>query len=530
MQLTDEQVKVHTAFKDGINAAIKAYAGSGKSTTVIEALKNLPKNTKALLIYFNKAARMEAQQKLAGHDNVKVATNHTYAFAAVGRDYANANRIKGSKGSKRYSAQDVASIFGLSDYSNGDVNMDGKTIAQWAMETAHRFASSTDNQVNEYHVPWKPVYDDVFQEMKPIVVKVAREIWEDKCDRNRGVLPIEHDDYLKMWAMSKSSWFFNRKYIVVDEFQDTNPLMWSIFRKHSSASLYGIGDPYQAVYGFRGAQNYLDKIKEITNKGTVCPSQELYLTKTFRFGGEIVTEANKYLTYAGADLPLIGNDAVQSTVTDYIDNPDAILCRTNAGVISAAIGAAATGRTFSIANIEAIKALAEGALQLYSGVPSMHSDLMGIPTWDMFVKLTENDPSFSDLKVLQKLITEHGAQAIIDLVNQAKPEGSAEVTIITSHRVKGLEWKNVQVHNDFARREDSNGNLMEPTMEDIYLAYVTVTRAINNLGIGSLDYIDEILSSKTQPDSYDSAAHSLDVLGIGSDDTEFGKEFNKTLV
>jgi superfamily I DNA/RNA helicase len=496
MQLTNEQEKVHSAFKSRVNAAIKAYAGSGKSTTIISALKELPKNTKALLIYFNKAARKEAEAKLTGYANIKVATNHTYAFAAVGKDYANANRILGSKGVKRFSAQDVSNLLGLTDYRNGDVALDSKSIAQWAMMTVNKFAASTDREVGEWNVPWIPAYDECYAEMKPVIAKIAREIWADKCDRSRGILPVTHDDYLKMWAMGNKSWFFGRSVICIDEFQDTNDLMWDVFKKHSSAALYGIGDPYQAVYGFRGAKNYLDEIAKITKGGVICPSEMLYLTKTFRFGGEVVTEANKYLTYAGAELPLIGNDLIQSTVTDFITDPDAILCRTNAGVISAAIGAADSGRTFSIANIEAIKALAEGALSLYNDQPTIHPDLMGIPTWDHFVKLTENDPSFSDLKVLAKMVTDHGPQAIIDLVNSAKPEGQAECSILTAHRVKGLEWKRVQIASDFSLREKSDGSgLMPPKMEDIYLAYVAVTRAIDTLGTGSLDYIDSLLAA-----------------------------------
>src|ERR1700749_906800 len=111
MQNTEEQEKIHTAFQNRVNAAIIAYAGTGKSTTIIGALKKLPKNIKALLVYYNSMARKEAEAKLAGYPNIKVATNHTYAFAAVGKDYANANRIQGSKGVKRFSAKDVASLF-----------------------------------------------------------------------------------------------------------------------------------------------------------------------------------------------------------------------------------------------------------------------------------------------------------------------------------------------------------------------------------------------------------------------------------
>ena len=43
--------------------------------------------------------------------------------------------------------------------------------------------------------------------------------------------------------------------VLVDEFQDTDPVQWSILREafHGHRTLVLIGDPKQAIYGFRGA-------------------------------------------------------------------------------------------------------------------------------------------------------------------------------------------------------------------------------------------------------------------------------------
>jgi exodeoxyribonuclease V beta subunit len=48
------------------------------------------------------------------------------------------------------------------------------------------------------------------------------------------------------------------RYALIDEFQDTDPIQWQIFRRlfldsDGSNILYGIGDPKQAIYAFRGA-------------------------------------------------------------------------------------------------------------------------------------------------------------------------------------------------------------------------------------------------------------------------------------
>ncbi|MGB7362663.1 MAG: UvrD-helicase domain-containing protein [Rhodococcus sp. (in: high G+C Gram-positive bacteria)] len=52
--------------------------------------------------------------------------------------------------------------------------------------------------------------------------------------------------------------------VLVDEFQDTDPLQWSIFRRafHGHRTLVLVGDPKQAIYAFRGAEvlSYLDAV------------------------------------------------------------------------------------------------------------------------------------------------------------------------------------------------------------------------------------------------------------------------------
>ncbi|MEU7764769.1 UvrD-helicase domain-containing protein [Nocardia sp. NPDC049190] len=52
--------------------------------------------------------------------------------------------------------------------------------------------------------------------------------------------------------------------VLVDEFQDTDPLQWNILRRsfHGHTTLVLVGDPKQAIYAFRGAEvlSYLDAV------------------------------------------------------------------------------------------------------------------------------------------------------------------------------------------------------------------------------------------------------------------------------
>jgi exodeoxyribonuclease V beta subunit len=70
----------------------------------------------------------------------------------------------------------------------------------------------------------------------------------------------------------------NYKAAIVDEFQDTDPIQWSIFRKlfmedSSWGSLYLVGDPKQSIYAFREADiyTYMDAAEHIgpTNKANL---------------------------------------------------------------------------------------------------------------------------------------------------------------------------------------------------------------------------------------------------------------------
>jgi exodeoxyribonuclease V beta subunit len=61
--------------------------------------------------------------------------------------------------------------------------------------------------------------------------------------------------------------------VLVDEFQDTDPVQWSILRRafHGHTALVLIGDPKQAIYAFRGADvvSYLDATEAATRHATL---------------------------------------------------------------------------------------------------------------------------------------------------------------------------------------------------------------------------------------------------------------------
>jgi exodeoxyribonuclease V beta subunit len=84
--------------------------------------------------------------------------------------------------------------------------------------------------------------------------------------------------------------------VLVDEFQDTDPVQWEVLRRafHGHAALVLIGDPKQAIYAFRGAEvlSYLDAVRVAGRHET--------LGTNWRTDGDLITALDQ--VYGGAAL------------------------------------------------------------------------------------------------------------------------------------------------------------------------------------------------------------------------------------
>ena len=79
---------------------------------------------------------------------------------------------------------------------------------------------------------------------------------------------------------------------LVDEFQDTDPIQYSIFKqiyKDQDASLFMIGDPKQAIYSFRGADlfTYFEATEDVQKE------QQYSLRNNYRSNKELINAVNK---------------------------------------------------------------------------------------------------------------------------------------------------------------------------------------------------------------------------------------------
>lgn len=93
-------------------------------------------------------------------------------------------------------------------------------------------------------------------------VRFAREVLEEVERRKRRLGILSYDDLLSQLAdalleedaPARARMQQRWKVVLIDEFQDTDPVQWQVFERafHGTATLILIGDPKQAIYAFRG--------------------------------------------------------------------------------------------------------------------------------------------------------------------------------------------------------------------------------------------------------------------------------------
>ncbi|TMR89497.1 UvrD-helicase domain-containing protein [Nonomuraea basaltis] len=470
---TIEQQEITDTFVGGKNLVINAGAGAGKTSTLKMCAAATPK-AKGLYIAYNKAIQVEAAASFP--QNVTCKTAHALAFAAVGRRFF--RRLK----APRMSSYLVAKLLHINEpvRVNDEVILAPQQLARVVMATVTGYTRSATRDIVHHNIAKLAGLDDAdtMNALAEVVPPIAVKAWADLTNPN-GKLPYSHDCYLKMWTLTNPQLSYD--FVLLDEAQDSNPPIVEVFEGQRNTQKVMVGDEAQSIYGWRGAQNAMREFN-----GT-----RLTLSQSFRFGEAIAAEANQWLSILDAPLRLRGFELINSRITD-LDEPEAILCRTNAEALVQAMSALEKGRQVAlVGGGKAIRSLAEAALQLQAGRGCDHPELCGFQTWGMVQDYVRFEESGSDLAPMVNLIDTHGAEKIIDVADQLNREDRAELTLSTAHKAKGREWKRVKIAGDFTEpKPNDDGGRGKIRPDDAMLAYVTVTRAQHVLDRGGLAWVD----------------------------------------
>ncbi|MDG4832394.1 UvrD-helicase domain-containing protein [Solwaraspora sp. WMMD1047] len=470
---THEQQQIIDAARTGDDLTIEAGAGTGKTSTLKMLARDQSRRRGAYLAY-NKAIAVDAAKSFPS--SVVCKTAHSFAYGAVGRDYA--HRLK----APRMPAGEAAGILGINEpVKVGEVTFSYQQLARLVTETIQRFCYSADDRIQRMNVPLINGVDKAGQaELARYLVPIAQRAWDEDITSREGRLRFTHDCYLKMWILSKP--VIHADYVLLDEAQDSNPAVAGLVSDQPAQRIL-VGDRSQAIYGWRGA----------TDAMATFDGQRFQLSQSFRFGPAVAAEANKWLSLLDAPLRLTGYDAIPSRIGALGDAADAVLCRSNGGAIGQVMSALGAGRRVAlVGGGNEIRRMAEAAERLQAGRPTDHPELFAFTSWREVRDYVEHDAAGSDLRVFVRLIDKHGAREVMRVCDALVDERCADVVVSTAHKAKGREWPTVRIAADFPepKPDSDTGETPSPAREEAMLAYVAVTRAQDVLDREGLAWVD----------------------------------------
>ncbi len=522
-KLSDEQKEILKAFRELDHIRINAYAGTGKTTTLLSIAADNPR-LKFLILTFNKSVSEELNHKIKkiGLHNVEAKTIHSLAYRYFVRKAKARIKILDNR-----EVRDVLLNMSIADdYSESiflhklyeaycrsefiDINQNNiRYIIMSDRDLRNIALAHYMSQRNKFDENYG--FKDFVNDLSKDLIWKTQRIYEVFSNPKYGY--TTHSHYLKEYqdvvARQRVNDFFY-DCVMLDEAQDANGLMLSIIQHLPARKKVAVGDIHQSIYGWNGAVNALSKLKDWSN---------FYLTHSFRFRNPAIAElANKYLVNIKGEKKLIvpcGQREIPGR---------AIISQTNAKLVEFIMSLDEPFKTTrSLDAIFSDLFVADRIVLYYER--SDDSYLSNMPKY--MSDMIKSFPSLTELKAFLETY-DYSLKYALDVVYMIKSnerdgvegvyerarrlyDDRADLTLTTAHSAKGLEWGKVYIAGDFrafdqviksnidiveakekqltpellayAFRENSPG--MRDLLDTINLQYVAITRASEeNRGTG----------------------------------------------
>ena len=465
LSLTDEQLRIVESFQSQESLAIQALAGTGKTATLIALAESAP-HLRGHYFAFNEGVARDAGTRLP--PNTTCSTTHAFALSSVrALGFDSATKLLNNANVPMIETVLPDAVFAAPVSGSGRCwnRVTPRQFAVLVHSTIRNFVRSDTSTITWEHLPDTPFLHEraakehFFGEYGVVI----KHVWNRMADPS-DAFPLGHDGYLKLWALAEPQIAVD--FILLDEAQDTTDVMLGVLRRQACPIVY-VGDSHQQIYGWRGAVNALGKVR--------CDST-CTLTTSFRFGPNIAEIANRILCGLG---PLRLKGFRESDEVHLTRVPTrAVLCRTNRDALEEAFrGITEKKKIHIIGGIEDLLVLLRDVEKLANGRPADHPDLFGFEGLNDLSEFCERWPdSAGTLSVILNLRKQFGSSQIERaLISSVADERTADLTISTVHRAKGLEWDSVRLSEDFCFRK---GGVSEAEKR---LHYVGVTRAKSTL-------------------------------------------------
>lgn len=484
-QWSAHQQRVFSQFQFGTESLIvKAVAGSGKTTTIVEASNRV--TCRILMLAFNKSIAEELRGRVQRH--VTVATFHSAGMKAWNaftgkRPTVDARKISGMlrdnlapRDNELYGAF-CAKLIGFAK-SAGMGMLIPDTMAEWEKLCEHfdHYPESEDAKLD-------------------YGIEIARACLNDSNGLSMDG-HIDYDDMLYM-PLIKSVRFEQFPMVVIDEAQDTNGVQRALLKRmlqQPNGRLVAVGDPCQAIYGFRGADS--SAMQRIAQE---FGCEELPLTVSYRCPQAVVRHAQQFVSYIEASPnapegsvtvnPMIEDPKTAKLIPQPFRPTDAILCRNTAPLVTMAFSLIARGTGCRILGRE----IGRGLISLIEkmkakGIDALQSKLADYQAKEQ-AKFLSKDEGPKAEALQDKMDCIRYCIASLDQNNRTIPQlcrnieglftdnGTGILTLCTVHKSKGLEWERVYILDAEKLMPSRWARMQWQKEQENNLCYVAATRA-----------------------------------------------------
>jgi superfamily I DNA/RNA helicase len=503
--------------KDG-NLIISAVAGAGKTTTIVAGLERTSPRERIVFLAFNKSIATELGRRVPRH--VEARTLNSLGHRCWSSHLVQAGLIKKPR-DLRVDADKLTKVLYAMEDAGQLLLEDRKTYGGTACRLA-RIAKSmglihadTDTGVRGLIADRNEGWDSLISHFgieapegvaDHQIIDLARELLKRST---ADLTTIDFDDQLYLpFAYDAKMRPYDR--VFVDEAQDLSPLQHRLLAKalKRNGQLVAVGDPHQAIYGFRGADS-----RSMQNLRERFDCRELPLHVSYRCPKKVVAAAQNWVDHieAHADAPdgEVDSKVLQANQAD-LGAADMVVCRTNAPAVALAfnlmrrrVPVQIMGRDIGRSLTTLIDRLAGASGPSRKIDISLPELLDRLATWvgkecekegkrkrPSETKLAAIHDKAETIEVLADgCETVDEVKQVIERLFTGTP-ASHKVTICSVHKSKGLEAERVWIlepklmphpmaSSDWEREQERN------------LLYVAITRAQKKLGYLTLDKTDE---------------------------------------
>jgi len=321
MDFTAEQEAIFSFVQHGSgHGIIDAVAGAGKTTTIMECARFVENTSEVLFCAFNTSIAREIQQKFQarGLHQVTVKTIHALGRKILAAHVGGDTTLK--LDNKKYTAilQEEEFQEELRPYYERLIALNGFDPAQLGNDRQQFAIKNLVYRINQRLLDINQKFrstlcKDNLEEFEALLAHFG--IFNERAQQNKNYtqrvqayyhchqqllergnklaeerMIIDYTDMIYLpfvWQLSPLKKF---NFLFIDECQDLSKAQFAIAAKygHRGGRILAVGDPYQSIYGFTGADiESFDRVKNYTK------AQQFPLTSCFRCPGKIIALASE---------------------------------------------------------------------------------------------------------------------------------------------------------------------------------------------------------------------------------------------